>query len=93
MTMTATKSTHRISAFSLLQPGEYRLDVSEDGSQTVITVFHGRGRATGGGSSYSVVANQSATFTGSDQLSYDLGQVPDQDDFDGWAFDRDSAGR
>jgi hypothetical protein len=77
-------------AFSLLQPGEYRLDVSEDGSQTVITVFHGRGRATGGGSSYSVVANQSATFTGSDQLSYDLGQVPDQDDFDGWAFDRDS---
>jgi hypothetical protein len=33
----------------LLQPGEYRVDVSEDGSQTVTTVFHGRGRVTGGG--------------------------------------------
>ena len=55
-------------AFSLLQPGEYRVDVSEDGSQTVTTVWHGRGRVTGGGFTYTVVANQSATFTGSDQL-------------------------
>ncbi len=36
-------------AFTLLQPGEYRIDVSEDGSQTVTTVWHGRGRVTGGG--------------------------------------------
>jgi hypothetical protein len=77
-------------AFSLLQPGEYRVDVSEDGSQTVTTVFHGRGRVTGGGFTYTVVANQSATFTGSDHLDYDLGQLPAQDDLDSWAFDRDS---
>jgi len=81
-------------AFSLLQPGEYRVDVSEDGSQTITTVWHGRGRVTGGGLTYTVVANQSATFIGSgtanDQLNYDLGQIPDQDDFDNWAFDRDS---
>jgi hypothetical protein len=76
-------------AFTLLQPGEYRFDVSEDGSQTVTTVFHGRGRATGGGYTYNVIAGQSATFTGSDQLQYDLGQLPAQDDFDAWAFDRD----
>jgi hypothetical protein len=79
-------------AFSLLQPGEYRVDVSEDGSQTITTVWHGRGRVTGGGLTYTVVANQSATFTGTgnDPLKDDLGQVPDQDDFDSWAFDRDS---
>jgi len=76
-------------AFSLLQPGEYRVDVSEDGSQTITTVWHGRGRVTGGGFSYTVVANQTATFTGSDHLDYELGQIADQDDFDGWAFDRD----
>src|SRR5579863_1421773 len=76
-------------AFTLLQPGEYRLDVSADGSQTVTTVWHGRGRVTGGGFSYTVLANQSATFTGSDHLDYDLGQIPDQDDFDNWAFQRD----
>ena len=36
-------------AFTLLQPGEYRIDVSADGSQTITTVWHGRGRVTGGG--------------------------------------------
>src|SRR3984957_9965189 len=76
-------------SFVLLQPGEYRIDVSEDGSQTVATVWQGRGEVTGGGFSYIVVANQSATFTGSDHLDYDLGQVPQQDDFDQWAWDRD----
>jgi hypothetical protein len=78
-------------AFTLLQPGEYRIDVSEDGSQTVATVWHGRGRVTGGGFTYNVIAGQSATFNGSDHLDYDLGQVPSQDDLDAWAFDRDSS--
>ena len=77
-------------AFSLLQPGEYRVDVSEDGSQTITTVWHGRGRVTGGGFTYNVIANQTATFNGNqDHLDYDLGQVPNSDDFDSWAFDRD----
>ncbi len=77
-------------AFNILQPGEYRLDVSEDGSQTVTTVWHGRGRVTGGGLTYTVVANQSATFTGNEQhLDYDLGQIRSRDQFDTWAFDRD----
>ena len=56
-------------ALTLLQPGEYRVDVSADGNQTIATVWHGRGRATGGGFSYTVVARQSATFTGTDHLS------------------------
>jgi hypothetical protein len=77
-------------AFSLLQPGEYRINVSEDGSQTITDVWHGRGRVTGGGLTYNVVAGQSATFTGNDQhVDYDLGQIPGRDDFDSWAFDRD----
>src|SRR5580765_4882691 len=77
-------------AFSVLQPGEYRIDVSEDGSRTITNVWHGRGRVTGGGSSYTVVAGQSASFTGSEQhLDYDLGQLPNRDGFDEWAFDRD----
>src|ERR1035438_2638581 len=77
-------------AFSVLQPGEYRVDVNEDGSQTVTNVWHGRGKVTGGGFSYTVVAGQSATFTGNEQhLDYDLGQIPDRDDFESWAFERD----
>ena len=76
-------------AFTLLQPGEYRLDVDPDGNHTDITVWHGRGEVTGGGFSYTVVANQRATFTGTDHLDYDLGQVAGNDDFDSWVFERD----
>jgi hypothetical protein len=77
-------------AFTLRQPGEYRLDVSQDGNQTVTTVWHGRARATGGGLTYTVVAGQAATFTGNEQhIDYDLNQVAQSDSFDQWAFDRD----
>jgi hypothetical protein len=55
-------------SFALLQPGEYRIDVSEDGKQTVTTVWQGRGEVTGAGFTYTVVAGQSATFTGTDHL-------------------------
>ena len=78
-------------AFSLLQPGEYRVDVSEDGSQSITTVWHGRGRVTGGGDTYTVVANQSATFSGGDHLEYQVAQLPDRDDLDSWAFERDDS--
>jgi len=77
-------------AFNLLQPGEYRLDVSQDGSRTEVTTWHGRGHVTGGGFSYNVLAGQSASFTGDqDHLDYDLNQVADRDGFDDWALDRD----
>lgn len=76
-------------AFTIQQPGEYRLDVNPDGTLTEIGVFRGRGQATGGGSSFTVVAGQDATFSGTDQLNYDLGQLPASDGFDSWAFQRD----
>jgi hypothetical protein len=76
-------------AFTVSQPGDYRIDVDPDGNRTEVTVWHGRGEVTGGGSSYTVVADQYATFTGTDQVEYDLGQIPRHDDFDKWAVDRD----
>ena len=76
-------------AFTVMQPGDYRLDVDVDGNRTEVTVWRGRGEVTGGGSSYTVVANQHATFTGSDHLDYELGQVPAEDGFDTWASNRD----
>jgi len=35
------------------------------------------------------VAGQSARFSGTDQLDYDIAQLPGADDFDNWAFQRD----
>src|SRR5271166_1716371 len=76
-------------AFQVQRTGEYRLDVNADGSETDVTVWHGRGEATGGGNSYIVVANQRARFTGTDQLDHEIDQIPNRDDFDNFAFQRD----
>jgi hypothetical protein len=77
-------------AFSVLKNGEYRIDVDRDGEETFVTAWHGRGEVTGGGSSYVVVGGQRARFFGTDSLNYDISDIPPYDNFDGWAFARDS---
>jgi hypothetical protein len=76
-------------AFDLQRNGEYRIDVDSAGNLTNVGVWSGRGEVTGGGYSYTVVAGQSARFSGTDQLNYDIAQMPRADDFDNWAFQRD----
>jgi len=76
-------------AFTVQRTGEYRIDVNADGTETDATVWQGRGEATGGGSSFVVIADQEARFTGTDQLDHQISEIPPADDFDNWAFDRD----
>jgi hypothetical protein len=76
-------------AFTIESNGEYRVDVYPDGQQTVVSVYHGRGKAVGGGSDYTIVAGQSARFSGDDNLNYDLDSIPQYDDFANWAMERD----
>jgi hypothetical protein len=76
-------------AFQIQTTGEYRIDVNADGTETDATVWHGRGEGTGGGNSYVVVAGQRARFTGTDQLDHEIDQIPNRDDFDNFAFQRD----
>jgi hypothetical protein len=76
-------------AFQIQRTGEYRIDVNADGTETDATVWHGRGEGTGGGNSYVVVAGQRARFNGTDQLDHEIDQVPNSDDFDNFAFQRD----
>lgn len=80
-------------AFMVQRNGEYRVDVRPDGETTIVDVFQGRGEATGGGNNYTIVANQSASFSGDQdqQLSYDIDTLPASDDFTLWAFDRDGS--
>jgi uncharacterized protein DUF6600 len=78
-------------AFDVQSIGEYRVDVNPDGTETDVSVWQGQGEATGGGGSYTVVANQQARFTGTDQLDHEVSQLPSSDDFDTWASQRDSA--
>jgi hypothetical protein len=76
-------------AFTLQRPGDYRVDVDADGNATTISVRSGEGDATGGGSEYHMDSGDRATFTGTDSLTYDAGQIGRPDGFDAWCRSRD----
>jgi hypothetical protein len=76
-------------AFSLLRPGDYRLEVNEAGDTTVVSVRGGEGEVTGGGQAVTIHSNQRATFTGTDQFNADVYSLGGYDDFDRWGHDRD----
>ncbi len=76
-------------AFTISQPGSYRLEASEDGSNTIVTIRAGEGDATGNGQTYSLHAGQSGTFSGTDSLNADVEQIGEPDQFDTWADGRD----
>jgi len=77
-------------AFQVTRAGEFRVDVRPDGQTTVLDVIHGRGQVIGGGRTYTVVAGQEASFTGGDNLTYDIDPLPAPDDFDRWGFNLDN---
>jgi len=77
-------------AFSVLQPGVYRITVDEAGTTTAINVRSGQGEVTGAGGAYSVYANEYDVFSGTDELvenSQPYG--PEPDSFDAWSQGRD----
>jgi hypothetical protein len=77
-------------AFSIYRAGTYRLTVNEGGDSTMIKVRNGEGEVTGGGTSYTVRANDDATFSGTDQLSANVQDYSNNnDDFDSWSSTRD----
>ena len=76
-------------AFNVTEPGEYRVDVDENGDQTTAMVWRGSAEITGGGSSYRLVEGQQGTFSGVDQLRYDVGEIGRDDGFSRWCLDRD----
>ena len=76
-------------AFTINQPGSYRIEASEDGTYSVVTLHEGDGEATGNGQTYRIHAGQRATFTGTQSLDADVEQIGDPDQFDNWAASRD----
>src|SRR5438270_7810484 len=75
-------------AFNVYQPGEYRIDVNENGDQTSATVWRGDAEITGGGNSYRLQEGQRGSFSGVDQLAYDVGEIGQEDAFDVWCRGR-----
>jgi hypothetical protein len=76
-------------AFTVIQPGHYRVEVGADGDYTIISVREGDGESTGGGQSYELRGGQRATLSGTDQLYADVEGLYGPDDFDTWSESRD----
>jgi hypothetical protein len=76
-------------AFTVARPGRYRVDASEDGNYTVVTVREGEGESTGNGQSYTMHAGQRFTFSGTNTLNAEVDEIGRSDDFDEWADRRE----
>ncbi|MEO8117715.1 MAG: DUF6600 domain-containing protein [Rhodoferax sp.] len=76
-------------AFTLRQPGEYRITVDPDGQATDIIVRKGQGEVYGEGAAYVVDSRQPYRFKGTGLREYEYLDLPPLDEFDRWALDRD----
>ena len=77
-------------AFTLLRPGNYKVNVNEAGDATVVVVREGQGEVTGGGSAYTIHPEEVGTFNGTDQIDADIESWGNSsDDFDEWCSERD----
>jgi hypothetical protein len=76
-------------AFTISQPGSYRLNASEDGTYTIVGLRDGGGQATGNGQTYTLHAGQQGSFSGTDSLNADVEDLGGPDQFDNWAYGRD----
>ncbi len=76
-------------AFTLRQPGEYRITVDADGNATEIVVRKGQGEVYGEGAAYVIDSRQPYRFTGTGLREYELFDAPRFDEFDRWSSDRD----
>src|SRR5260370_19403841 len=66
-------------AFSVYRPGSYRLEASEDGSYTVITVREGQGESPGNGETFTIHAGQRGTLSGTDRLKPEADNIGQHD--------------
>ena len=76
-------------AVTLLEPGEYRIEVSDSGEATVVRVSEGRAQAEGGSQSVTIGMQQMARFGGTQALTYETEPFGVPDDFDAWSAARE----
>ncbi len=78
-------------AFTLQRPGEYRIDVNEQGDASIVTVRAGQGEAVAGDQTQPIYARQQvrAGGTGDAPVVFDERDAPVADGFDNFCMDRD----
>jgi hypothetical protein len=76
-------------AFTVMEPGRYRVETSESGDYSAVTIREGSGESSGNGQSYTLHAGQKTTFRGTTSLNADVEQIGPPDDFDSWSDRRE----
>src|SRR5215470_3492835 len=76
-------------AVSILRPGFYRVDVNEEGDETVVTVRNGEAEVTAGGAAVPVRARDAIFVRGDDEPRYDVRDAERGDEWEDWAVGRD----
>jgi hypothetical protein len=76
-------------AFTVRQAGAFRIDVSENGDSSRVTVIRGEGEIAAGGTNYDVHAGEQAEFNGVENPTYSITRASGLDGLDRWAEQRD----
>ena len=76
-------------AFTLLKPGNYRIDVDSNGDSTLITVWKGKGVATGEGPEVQIESRRQVRFVSGRSMAHQTFTSPASDSFDQWCQGRD----
>jgi len=76
-------------ALTLLRPGEYRVEVNEQGDTTIAGVRGGEAEANAGSQAFTVRSRDQVRVTGTDQPVFDTRPIPPADAFDNWCEERD----
>ena len=77
-------------AFNVREAGAFRIDVSENGDFTRVTVIRGQGEIASAGQTYTLQAGQRADVTGTDNnVKVETGTAQEPDDLDRWSQQRD----
>ena len=77
-------------AFVPREPGDYRIDVSPDGTSTLVSMRHGSAVLYGDTRSIELGRGQRMRFTGTDLADAGPGNYPPPDSFDQWTAARDA---
>jgi len=76
-------------ALVIQTPGQYRVDVAPDGDSTMVSVIDGNGDVYGrDNASFRVRDGESYRFHDSQLQDYEVFDLPRQDDFDRWCYER-----
>ena len=77
-------------AVTLLRDGIYRFRIDGNGGMSFVVARAGQAEINGGAQAFTLNTGDSATLTGTDQLSYDVEVAPAPDPFDLWCQQRDA---